>query len=564
MSFQPSRTETIKTLFHGNRFVIPSYQRKYSWKFEQRKALWDDINENLNMKHFIGTLCFKKNEDAGDIINDVYEIIDGQQRTTTLYILLNALIEKIESNKQSYIDLFIGTEEQSKLIPLGTDEEFMKKVIFSFNTINPETIITRSQNEIYNAKRDFLSLLEGKSQSEIENYINYISKEIEILIFNVTDQAQAVKMFSVINDRGLPLSNLDKTKSALMMYSTIYLDCELNDFINKSFGTIFDSLDNVITQKEKLKIFRTIDDVDFENTFFTHQYFSSKHLFNDWDYQLGAFNIFKQIKRICESSKFDSENLKTFIEQYVTDFSKFSVAYSNLFDEIGKNEKYSILFQYLEFTATLYPLLVRLHEQNKLQELFTILELAEVRVYKLKNTNPRRNMYLLASEINATEFTTSEIEEKIREFVTNFLNDYQLDSYMNEGVDKKIALVRYILFQYNLENHKQKISLEDYRNLQVEHIFSVNPNFKTKAYGFDKKEIYDSKISLIGNLTILEKNINVKVSNVSPTDKVDGYQESKLQINSILMANLDKFNADKMYERNNELIEFTKTRFKLK
>lgn len=564
MSFQPSRTETIKTLFHGNRFVIPAYQRKYSWKFEQRKALWDDINENLNMKHFIGTLCFKKNEDAGDIINDVYEIIDGQQRTTTLYILLNSLIEKIGSNKQSYIDLFIGTKEQSKLIPLGTDEEFMKKVIFSFDSINPETIITRSQNEIYNAKRDFLSLLEGKSQSEIENYINYVSKEIEILIFNVTDQAQAVKMFSVINDRGLPLSNLDKTKSALMMYSTIYLDCELNDFINKSFGTIFDSLDNVITQKEKLKIFRTIDDVDFENTFFTHQYYSAKHLFNDWDYQLGAFNIFKQIKRICESSKFDKENLKEFIKQYVTDFSKFSVAYSDLFYEIEKNEKYSILFQFLEFTATLYPLLVRLHEQNKLSELFTILELAEVRVYKLKNTNPRRNMYLLASEINATNFTTSEIEEKIREFVTNFLNDYQLDSYMNEGVDKKIALVRYILFQYNLENHKQKIILEDYRNLQVEHIFSVNPNFKTKAYGFDKKEIYDSKISLIGNLTILEKNINVKVSNVSPTDKVDGYQELKLQINSILMANLDKFNAEKMYERNNELIEFTKKRFKLK
>ena len=564
MSFQPSRTETIKTLFHGNRFVIPAYQRKYSWKFEQRKALWDDINENLNMKHFIGTLCFKKNEDAGDIINDVYEIIDGQQRTTTLYILLNSLIERIESNKQSYIDLFIGTKEQSKLIPLGTDEEFMKKVIFSFDSINPETIIKRSQNEIYNAKRDFLSLIEGKSQSEIENYINYVSKEIEILIFNVTDQAQAVKMFSVINDRGLPLSNLDKTKSALMMYSTIYLDCELNDFINKSFGTIFDSLDNVITQKEKLKIFRTIDDVDFENTFFTHQYYSAKHLFNDWDYQLGALNIFKQIKRICESSKFDKEILKDFIEQYVKDFAKFSVAYSDLFNEIGKNEKYSILFQYLEFTATLYPLLVRLYEQKKLEEVFVILELAEVRVYKLKNTNPRRNMYLLASEINATNFTTPEIEEKIREFVTTFLNDYQLDIYMNEGVDKKIALVRYILFQYNLENHKQKISLEDYRNLQVEHIFSVNPNYKTRAYGFDKKEIYDSKISLIGNLTILEKNLNIKVSNVSPTDKVDGYQESKLQINSILMANLDKFNASKMFERNDELITFTKTRFKLK
>jgi|TARA_B110000902_G_scaffold159556_1_gene182828 hypothetical protein len=564
MSFQPSRTETIKTLFHGNRFVIPAYQRKYSWKFDQRKALWDDINENLNMSHFIGTLCFQKNEKAGDIINDVYDVIDGQQRITTLYILLNVLIEKVTSdNKIAYITLFIGKEDQPKLIPLGSDTDFMKKVIYDFESIDIELIKIRSQKQLYNAKREFASMLEGKTQKEIENYISYVSKEIEILIFNVTDQAQAVKMFSVINDRGLPLSNLDKTKSALMMYSTIYLDCKLNDSINENFGKIFDLLDNVLDRKEELRIFRTLDDIDFENTFFTHHYYSAKHLFSDWDYQLGALSIFKQIKRKCEQEKMNIETLEEFIKNYIKDFYNFSKAYSELFDKIARDDKYSKLFQFLEFTATLYPLIVRLNEQGKLDGLLSILELAEVRVYKLKNTNPRRNMYILASEINETDFSEKEIEEKIREFVTNFLNDYQLESYMNEGVDNKTALVRYLLYDYNKSNNNQDLSLNDYRNLQVEHVFSVNPNFNTETYGFERVEIYSKKISLIGNLSILEKGLNSKVGNICPTDKVNGYQESKLQINSHLMANLDKFNQEYIEKRNLKLVEYTKTRFNL-
>ena len=564
MSFQPSRTETIKTLFHGNRFVIPAYQRKYSWKFEQRKALWDDINENLKMRHFIGTLCFQKNDEAGDIINDVYDVIDGQQRITTLYILLNVLIENITSeNKVAYSKLFIGEKSQPKLVPLGTDEEFMKKVIYDYEEIDIDEIIIRSQRQLYNAKREFNSMLEGKTEQEIEAYISYVSKEIEILIFNVTDQAQAVKMFSVINDRGLPLSNLDKTKSALMMYSTIYLNCSLNDSINEYFGKIFDLLDDVLIKKQELRIFRTLDDTEFENTFFTHHYYSSKHHFNDWDYQLGASSIFKQIKRRCEQEKSNPNELKKFIETYIKDFFNFSKAYSDLFTDIKQNPKLPRLFQYLEFTATLYPLVVRLKQQGKLDGLLDVLELAEVRVYKLKNTNPRRNMYLLASEINENEHSEKEIRTKIMEFVTNFLNDYQLDSYMNEGVDNKTALVRYMLYEYNKEKYEQELTLGEYRNLQVEHIFSVNPNFDTKTYGFERIEIYASKISLIGNLTILEKGLNSKVGNICPIDKTDGYQESKLQINSHLMANLDKFTQGYIEQRNTDLINFTKSRFSL-
>ncbi|MCB9285078.1 MAG: DUF262 domain-containing protein [Lewinellaceae bacterium] len=565
MSFQPSRTETVKTLFHGNRFIIPKYQRKYSWRFEQRKALFDDIMENLKLNHFIGTLCFHKSNHTSDLINDCYEIIDGQQRITTLFILLNVLIEKLPEGeiKSSYLQLYIGEANKPKLVPLGNDQDFIEKLIFNYKEIKDKDITTRSQRFLLEAKRDYISMTKSFSNEKTTEFINYIAKKIELLIFNVEDQAQAVKMFTVINDRGLPLSNFDKTKSTLILYSTIYLDEELNQFINESFGQIFDYLDNALNKKEELQLFRTLEEQEFENTFYTHHYYSARFLFEDWDYQLGANSIFIQLKRRCESLKDNPGNLKKFISDYTNDLLEFSKSYSNLFDEIPKRKKYIQLFQYLEFTATLYPFIIRINQQNRLNNFLKILETTEVRIYKLKNTNPRRFMYQLSSEIMEEELSNGEIFSKLREFNTNFLNDYRLQEYLGDIVDQKTGLIRYIMYCINKEKFDQDLSLEEYRNLQVEHIFSVNPNFGIKKYGFGRHETYDYETSKIGNLVILEKKLNKRVSNLAPVDKTDGYQQSNLKIISDLLGQLGEFHKTKIESRNDEIIEFCLNRFKI-
>lgn len=563
MSFQPSRTETIKTLFHGNRFIIPAYQRKYSWHFDQRKALWDDIAENLNMRHFIGTLCFKKVEANRDVFSDVYEIIDGQQRTTTLFILLNVLIEKIMDKElqSGFVNLFIGSQSSPKLQALGVDEQFLNDTIFNFDKINEDKIKIRSQLNIYHAKKDFIGLCSKFNQQDILDWINFISGNIEILIFNVSQQAEAVKMFSVINDRGLPLSNLDKTKSLLMLYSTLYLNEELNEEINLKFGEIFDCFDEMVYLKNKLSLFRTLDEFDFENTFYTHYYYTARWLFPDWDYQLGADNIFKQIKRLCENNKTKTIDLRWNIEEYVKDFHGFANAYVGLLRTIETNPLYQKLFLYMEFTATLYPLIVRLYEQNKLEKLFRILEVAEMRVYKLKNTNPRRGIYILSSMIIEEELDTETIEKQLINYINNFCNDYFTEEYLYDSIDNKTSLVRYTLYKYNLNEFKQELSLEEFRNLQVEHIFSVNPNFTIKQYGFGRHETYNLEISKIGNLTILEKVINKDINNIAPIDKLEGYQKSNINLNSKLLGIIHKFNKDSIANRTEELISFFKKEF---
>ena len=61
MSITKSQTDRIGSIFKGNHFTIPKYQRKYSWTEDETIALWNDINESIdkNMNHFVGTLCFK-------------------------------------------------------------------------------------------------------------------------------------------------------------------------------------------------------------------------------------------------------------------------------------------------------------------------------------------------------------------------------------------------------------------------------------------------------------------------------------------------------------------------
>jgi uncharacterized protein with ParB-like and HNH nuclease domain len=164
MSISKSQTEKIGSILNGNRFEIPKYQRKYSWTELEIRALWQDIEESMkdNMNHFIGTLSFKENKTVGLSTDKIYEIIDGQQRITTLFILLKVLIERIKNKKiqNEQMNTFIGSEDSLKLQPLGEDGNFLKKVLFHFEMLNPDNINKRSQKFMYSAKKNIYCLFE--------------------------------------------------------------------------------------------------------------------------------------------------------------------------------------------------------------------------------------------------------------------------------------------------------------------------------------------------------------------------------------------------------------------
>lgn len=558
MSITKSQTEKIGSIFNGNRFIIPTYQRKYSWTDNERKALWQDIDESIkdNMNHFVGTLSFKENKAVGLTTDTIYEIIDGQQRVTTIFILLKVLIEKLadEATRNAQMLAFIGSENNLKLSPLGEDGEFLNKLLFHFDEIEVDKINKRSQKYMYSAKRLFRAFANSLSIPEIEQRIIFIRDNIEVLVFNVESQAQAVKMFSIINDRGLPLRILDKTKSILMLYSTLHLKETLNDKINSSFEEIFDGYDDLLIWKEKLGILGRLE----ENTIFTQHYYSARRLFaSTWNNRDGADTIFDNLKTKCEELKEKPNELSTFISEYVSDFENFAVAYSQLVKDIEIKTTYQKPFRYLEFTATLYPLLVRLYIQNKLDDLLPLLEAIEVRVYKLRGTNPIADVYWLSSEIAESNLTVDEIRTRLVNFSEKFMNNHVFRTYLDGDIYNN-GSVKYILSEFTKDN----FSIADYKDLHVEHIFAKEPNYEATSYGFS--DDYDYEKNRLGNLGLLEQSVNIGLGNLPPINKVSGYLTSGVTntrnlAGVIQQGNFTKTNID---NRRQEIIDFCLERFK--
>jgi hypothetical protein len=559
MSITKSQTEKIGSIFNGNRFIIPTYQRKYSWTDNERKALWQDIEESIkdDMNHFVGTLSFKENRSVGLSTDTIYEIIDGQQRITTIFILLKVLIDKIadEKIKSTLLSSFIGAEGNLKLLPLGEDGDFLNKLLFQSSIIDETKINKRSQKFMFSAKRLFTAFANALSQQEIENRIIFIRDRLEVLVFNVESQAQAVKMFSIINDRGLPLRILDKTKSILMLYSTLHLKEALNDTINNDFEKIFDGYDDLLVTREKLGILGRLE----ENTIFTQHYYSSRRLFpSTWNNRDGADTIFNNLKNRCEALKEKPEELKAFMESYLNDFKSFAVSYSNLIKEVEVKDIYQKPFKFLEFTATLYPLIVRLYMQDKLDNVLDILEAVEVRVYKLRGTNPIADMYWLSSYVSEHTPKIDDIKDRLNYIGEKFVNNHVFSNYMDNAIYGNGA-VKYILSEYNGDS----LSYESYKDLQVEHIFSKEPNFDTTAYGFT--EDYNYEKNRIGNLVLLEQSLNKGLGNLPPVSKVTGYLSSQITETRDLAGEIQKGNFSKINvdSRRKGIVDFCIDRFKL-
>lgn len=559
MSITKSQTEKIGSIFNGNRFIIPTYQRKYSWTDTERRDLWQDIEESIkdNMNHFLGTLSFKENKAVGLTTDTIYEIIDGQQRITTLFILLKVLIDKLQDKtvRDGLQTAFIGSKDILKLQPLGVDGDFLKKLLFEFDSIKTNEIKKRSQKFMYSAMKLFSAFANPLSQIEVEQKIIFIRDRMEVLVFNVENQAQAVKMFSIINDRGLPLRILDKTKSILMLYSTLHLKEKLNDSINSSFEKIFDAYDDLLVWKDKLGILGRIE----ENTIFTQHYYSARRLFSKtWNNRDGAETIFDNLKIRCEELKDNPDELGKFMSDYMVDFEKFAVGYSNLVKDIETKVSYHKPFRFLEFTATLYPLIVRLYIQNKLDDLLSILEAIEVRVYKLRGTNPIADVYWLSSYVAEKEPSVNEIKTYLTNFSEKFVNNHVLGTYL-DGALYGNGAVKYILSEFS----KDSFDIDTYKSFQIEHIFSKDPNFDATSYGF--ADDYDYEKNRIGNLGLLEQGLNGGLGNLPPINKVSGYLDSIVTETRNLAGEIQRGNfcKDNVDGRRKSIIDFCIDRFKL-
>ena len=248
-------------------FLIPDYQRPYAWGEQQCQTLWDDIflfsfpDNNYeafdeNEEYFLGSIVTFKNEKGKS------EVIDGQQRLTTLMLMLRAFYDK-----------FTNMQDKNSILTRDRIEKCIWKTDI-FGTADKNILKIDSEVATDNDKEEFLELLRTgkvKQGSKSQYMLNYqfIQKKIDeflqafpsffpylparilgnciLLPIEAESQDTALRIFSTLNDRGLPLSDADIFKAQFYKY---YSDLDKkDDFITdwKELEEITDSIFNPIT-----------------------------------------------------------------------------------------------------------------------------------------------------------------------------------------------------------------------------------------------------------------------------------------------------------------------------
>ena len=235
--------KTIKDLFQDKKadYLIPDYQRPYAWGEEECQTLWDDITafaipdddftkfNSDNDEYFLGPIVTFRNQDGK------LEIIDGQQRLTTLMLLLRAFYEKF-----GYMQ-----DEESKLTRADIEKCIWKTD--EYGRPNKDALKINSDVATDDDKDEFLDILrsgiipKGANsryaknyqffQTKIQDFLNRlpscfsllptrIMKNCILLPIEAESQDTALRIFSTLNDRGKPLSDSDIFKAQFYKYFT--------------------------------------------------------------------------------------------------------------------------------------------------------------------------------------------------------------------------------------------------------------------------------------------------------------------------------------------------------
>ena len=224
-----SNTIHFADIFQSTRrYSIPKFQRDYSWKKEQWDELWADIlmlyKDEVD-EHYMGYIVLLNQN------NGVFDIIDGQQRLTTISLLILAVMEKIheqvetdstaiqryEGLKRDYIgkDSNVDLTIQHKLILNRNNHSFFKKLI---DRERIQRKITKPSNKRIKDCFDFFVAKIGEISSntaELTKFIEFITRKLFFTQIEVTDELNAYRVFETLNARGIKLSSTDLLKNHL-------------------------------------------------------------------------------------------------------------------------------------------------------------------------------------------------------------------------------------------------------------------------------------------------------------------------------------------------------------
>jgi len=525
----------------SNQFSIPIYQRLYSWTEKECGRLWNDImtvgSKNIP-SHFIGSIMYIEKGLYQISKQEPLLVIDGQQRLTTISLLLEALARKIGDNE---VEGFSARKIRNYYLINSLETGDRKyKLLLSQNDRNTYISIIEQREypkessiRIKNIFEYFTSKIDKLSENDIQNLCLGLLKLFIVDISLNRDQDNPQLIFESMNSTGKDLSQADLIRNFMLMrlegdiqkrlYEDYWRPMEL-EFGQEAYDSHFDSfMRHYLTMKTG-----NIPKIS---------------------------EVYEEFKKYFYNSRRDNEEELKELKKYAAYFCAMALDKE---EDKELKEAFSDLRK-LKVDVS-YPLLLELYNDYKMgvlskEDFIKIIRLIESYVFR------RAVCGIPTNSLNKTfaTFGKSIIKEKYLESVkAHFI---KMTSYRRFPNDEEFVTELTFRDVYNfrsrsywlrrLENHdrKERVNVNEYT---IEHILPQNTNLNLdwrQALGSDWEKIQQKYVHTIGNLTLT--GYNTEYSDKFFTEKRDmkgGFRESPLKLNRGL-ANLDTWNEETILQR---------------
>ncbi len=550
---------TIKEIFLEEGYSIPNYQRDYAWKDKNFRDLWEDLEEAIeyNKKgqgHFIGTMVVAKNEDN----KKLYDIIDGQQRTTTIFMLLHVLANKQNEEDKQETRKYLYQKGELKLEVAPQNQSFFKTLLEAAEKENishcEKDADTEGKQNLFEVLKAILDKVSKLNKEEANERLEALLKMV-LMRLEEPDPGRAIRTFQSVNDRGVPLLLLDKLKSLLIYYSNTFCDGKmgLDQFINDHFGEIF----KIFAKIKKSDHISSVGGFDEGDIF---RYHAGSQRFDGIEflghYEASTDKTYEKLKD--ELKKIKKSTLESFIQSYVSDLKNFYQAFLDLLSEIDTNPTTLKVMLINKINPRFFNSLIRLKINNELDD-ETLKLFAKTDIVFFKATR-----FLASKAYNLINAYLKKGKEGLKsEMIAQCRNDIGLASLKLVNNAFNLSCFHYVFFEKNC----QEMGLADLKKLipgkqfsqEKEHIILINlleldNEIEIQKLGFEDKKDLENYIDTYGNLISLESPLNRNASDKDLYEKDEIYKSSEVPFNR--RFNAKDFNKKVLIKRNDEMREW--------
>ncbi len=529
-------------------YTVPDFQREYVWERDQvEKLLQDILDEFYNEKgeiiegpeYFLGSIVACK-----DRSDNIFQLIDGQQRLTTIYLILCAARDALKQAGDEPTRVLLGqisdvysdsrtgedVERQRLTLQYQDSDGILEKIVTSGQSIDslPET--TRSVKRILAALRDirdFYRINLQNDPSRIKRFLVAFTNRIKLIRILTPNIANALKVFETINDRGVGLNAMDLLKNLLFMKT----DNKDYPKLKERWKRLIDTLDRC--QEKPLRFLRYY-------IMAHHQIDHHRGIREDEIYQWFVNNStacgidtdptgFADVLIGCAEAYAyfsESKNPKGVANRYLRNLSLLGGALRQHYILLlaGRNLAKPLFDKLCRAIENLLFCYIITREQSKtLERNFARWALG------LKGIQDEKGLDAFLKENMIPEMTK---RSSPFDFAFSELNQASIQQYRMRYILAKLTQ----FIEENAWGNPKFTELDGYMNssVHVEHILPQQPE-EDVLNGFDKPaEYHDYKLKL-GNLTLLEKTINTSISNRGYAEKRPGYLQSSFLLTKSLV-----------------------------